>query len=163
MRGTICKVKREEQKSNGPPQAKFFLGGCWECFLGGRGQIWLSRGLAILVVRWVWTPPRPPPRPPMVNIHHCFYEHGATVVKRKENNAAALQLRHKISLIVNYSIIRGQTDRKSISKCPPHLTHYAIAKKSDIFIVKSEIRCYKPPPITKMVQCAPQAKILVFN
>ena len=33
--------------------------------MGGRGQIWLSRGLAILVVRGVWTPPRPPPRPPM--------------------------------------------------------------------------------------------------
>ena len=89
-----------------------------------------------------------------VTIHHCFYEHGATVAKRKENNAAALQLSHQISYIVNNSIIRGHTDHQNSSKCPPYQTDYVGAKKSDIFIVKSEIRSDKPPPITTMAHCA---------
>ena len=54
------KVKREKGRSNARRRWNFFRG-CWECFLGGRGQIWLSRGLAILVVRGVWTPPWTPP------------------------------------------------------------------------------------------------------
>ena len=60
VRGTSFLSKKGRGKKQWPAAGEIFLGGCWESFLGGRGQIWLSRGLAILVVRGVWTPLDPP-------------------------------------------------------------------------------------------------------
>ena len=65
----------------------------------------------------------------------------------------ALHQSHQISEIVNYSIIRGDTGHQNSSKYPPYQTDYAGAKKSDIFIAKSELRSDKPLPITIMVHC----------
>ena len=73
VRGASCLSKKGRTEKQWPAAGEIFLGGCQECFLGGRGQIWLSRGLAILVVRWVWTPPRPPPTPTYARAAYSGY------------------------------------------------------------------------------------------
>ena len=71
-----------------------------------------------------------------LKIHHCFYEHGATVAKRKENNAAALHLSHWISWFVNNSIIRGYNDHQNVSKFSPYRVGQFVTKNWAYFFVK---------------------------
>ena len=71
-----------------------------------------------------------------VKTHHCFYEHGATVAKRKENNAAALHLSHCISWFVNNSIIWGYNDHQNVSKFSPYRVGQFVTKSWTYFFVK---------------------------
>ena len=74
-----------------------------------------------------------------VNIHHCFYEHGATVAKRKENNAAALHLSHWISWFVNNSIIWGYNDHQNVSKFSPYRVGQFVTKTGPIYTCICEL------------------------
>ena len=69
MGGTSFLSKKGRGKKQWPAGGEIFSRGVLRVLFGGRGQIWLSRGLAILVVRGVWTPPGPPRRKPMNSIH----------------------------------------------------------------------------------------------
>ena len=71
-----------------------------------------------------------------VKTHHCFYEHGATVAKRKENNAAALHLSHWISWFVNNSIIWGYNDHQNVSKLSPYRVGQFATKNWAYFFLK---------------------------
>ena len=71
-----------------------------------------------------------------VKTHHCFYEHGATVAKRKENNAAALHLSHWISWFVNNSIIWGYNDHQNVSKFSPYRVGQFVTKNRAYFFLK---------------------------
>ena len=71
-----------------------------------------------------------------VKTHHCFYEHGATVAKRKENNAAALHLSNWISWFVNNSRIWGHNDHQNVSKFSPYRVGQFVTKNWAYFCLK---------------------------